>query len=318
LAGRLAEEIHATTFNTDAAGKGLRGLQAKTTASMGDPFAAADVVVTKSGAQVDLAQLKYCRRASDTTRKIANVKYDDMQRVVASDQVDQVRDIARRRGTDGLGRRNYPAVAEEASGSIRNSGAASTPLSHAEAIEAAANPTTAASRLVSNQVVGALKSGAVTGGLVGAGISAITNIVSVAKDEKSANAAVVDTAADTAGCAATGAAVSAAAVGAQTALARAGAGALARGSAPVAIAVTAVDIGKNAYKTAVGEIDSSELAARSAGNVATGVSTWGGMEAGAALGTLLMPGVGTIVCGVAGGIVGGVLGDAAYKKVKGS
>jgi hypothetical protein len=312
VAGRMAEELHAATFNIDAASKGLRGLKATTTASQGAGGAAADVSVTRMGEVLDRAQLKFRDTAARTTSDVANVKYDGMQRVVPADQVDRVKSLAKKRGIDGLGKRNYPETAKGAADRVRAGGAESQPLTRDQALAAAKDPSGTAKALVSRQAVDAVKNGAVAGAAIGGGISAVTNLVAWADGEKDGEEALLDVAKDTAACGLSGAATSAAAVAAETALVRAGAGALARGAAPVAIGLTVVDVGKDLGRLCTGDIDGGEFAERSAGHVVKGGIVWGAAEGGAALGTAICPGIGTVIGGLAGGILGGLFGGALF------
>ncbi len=308
LAGRLAEELHAATFNADAAARGLQGLRATTGAASGSATAAADVTITRAGRVVDQAQVKYHATPQATTFEVARARYDGMQRVVPADQVEAVRDLAARRGADGLGVRNYPETAARTSDRIRHGGAESRPLTRQEALEVARNPKEAADRLVRGKVAGAVRQGAIAGAAVGGGISLVSNVVAYANDRKSGEEAVVDTLKDTAACAASGAVVSGATVVAETALVRAGASTLARSSAPIAIGLTTVDVVKDAGRLVTGDIDGEEFAVRTAKHAATGVTTWGGMEVGAAIGTAICPGVGTVIGGLLGGVGGGLFG----------
>jgi hypothetical protein len=309
LAGRVAEELHATTFNIDAASKGLRGLRATTTAANGAGTAAADIVITNNGIVTDAAQVKYHGTPAATTFHIADTKYDGMQRIVPADQKERVQELARKRGVDALGKRNYPDVAENASDRIRSGGAESKPLTLEEVRSAAKNAEKVASELIGKQMAEAVKNGAINGALVGGGVSALSNLIAYARGKKSGKDAVTDTLKDTVTCGVSGAAVSGATLGAETLLIRAGAGTLARGSAPVAIGLTVVNIGKDVGRLVTGEIDAKEFALKAAGNVAKGGATWAGMEAGAAVGTMICPGLGTVLGGVLGGIAGGVAGE---------
>ncbi len=308
LAGRLAEELHAATFNIDAAAKGFNGLQAATGAAKGAATAAADVTVTNGSRIIDQAQLKFHGNPVSTTSNVAKVKYDGMQRVVPADQAQRVREIAGKRGVDGLGQRNYPDVATNASDRIRSGGAESKPLSRPEALDAAKNPHGVSSELIGGRVGSAVKNGAIAGTVVGGGISVVVNLVAFADGKKSGEDVVVDVLADTAACAASGAAVSGVAVAAEVALVRAGVNTLAGGAMPVAIGLTAVEMVKDVGRLVNGDIDGEKFAGRAGGHVVKGGCTWGGMEGGAALGTLILPGVGTIIGGIVGGITGGLFG----------
>jgi len=309
LAGRMAEELHASSFNVNAASKGFRSLKATTGAANGAGTAAADITITNAGRVVSHAQVKFHGAPPATTFNVADRKYNGMQRIVPSDQVDQVRKIAEKRGLDGLGQRNYPDVANSASDRVRLGGVKSKPLSRDKALSAAKNSEKAAHRHVGVQMVGAVKNGAFTGVSIGGGFSVVSNISAYCKGSKSGKEAVVDTAKDAAACGLSGAAVSGAAVAAESVLIRVGARTLARGSAPVAIGLTAVDIGKDVGRLAKGDINGGEFTKRAAGSVAKGGCTWGGMQGGAAVGTFICPGVGTVVGGIVGGIAAGLFGS---------
>jgi hypothetical protein len=94
----------------------------------------------------------------------------------------------------------------------------------------------------------------------------------------------------------------------QDVLFRMGAAVLAQGAAPVAIGITTMEIAKDVFNFAAGEMDSEDFLLNTGKNVVKGGMTWGGMEAGAALGTAICPGIGTIIGGIVGGIGAGLLG----------
>jgi hypothetical protein len=309
IAGRLAEELHAATFNVDAAAKGLNSLHAKTGAAHGASTAAADLTVTIDSRILDRAQVKYRATPASTTFEVAKRKYEGMLLVVPSDQVERIRGIAKRRGIDALGVRNYPDVAKGVADRVRSGGAESKPLSLSKARDAARNPQKVANELITGQTANAVRSGALVGAAIGGGISSITNLIAYSDGEKSGAQALCDAVVETTACAATGAAVSGASIAAEAALVRAGASALAGGAVPVAIGLTAVEVVKDIGRLAYGEIDGNEFGGRTAGHVVKGGTTWAGMEGGAALGTLVCPGVGTVVCGILGGVGGALLGS---------
>jgi hypothetical protein len=72
-------------------------------------------------------------------------------------------------------------------------------------------------------------------------------------------------------------------------------------SAPVAAVVFAVQGGRTAFQYAVGDIDGAEAGRRTAESAAANVGGVGGAAAGAALGSLIFPGVGTVIGGILGG-----------------
>jgi hypothetical protein len=129
LQGYLAEVHHETTFNADAARKGLP-VRAKRT----DPYSAADLEIRdRRGLRSGHAQLKYHGSPARTAFAISLTKYDGMQKVVPSDQVSGVRALAWKRGADALGNRNYADTARTVSDRVRGGGAESDPLSLAGA-----------------------------------------------------------------------------------------------------------------------------------------------------------------------------------------
>jgi hypothetical protein len=66
--------------------------------------------------------------------------YHGMQRTIAADPLEKIRELARKRGRDDLGQRNSPVVAEEATDRIRAGRARSEPASSVEVLELAQNP----------------------------------------------------------------------------------------------------------------------------------------------------------------------------------
>jgi hypothetical protein len=307
LGGRIAEEWHATTFNIDAASKGA-SLRATTSAANGQATAVADVVISEAGRTVAQVQVKYHGSPARTTFAVSRAEYDGMQRLVPSDQVQKVRGLARQRGADTLGNRNYAEVANGATDRINLQGVESQSLSRTEAIAAAKNPAGAGAMLVKGQIARAAKNGAVVGAVVGGGVAAIMNAVACARGKKSGKQAVVDTVKDAASGAATGAAVSGAAVVAEATLVRLGASAASGGAAPVAIGLTVVEVGKDVGRAIKGDIDGELFVNRTGKNVVKGTITWGGMKGGAAVGTAIFPGPGTVIGGVVGGVAGALCG----------
>jgi hypothetical protein len=159
-------------------------------------------------------------------------------------------------------------------------------------------------------------SGARAGALAGAGISSvfsgISNISAATKGKKSAAEAATDTLTDVAS-----ATVDSGVKGAVGGVLRTGALQLAenttsaamksvlRSGCPAALGVTAVDMLRDGYRFAAGEIDGSEFRRQAARKSLTTGAGWVGAEIGAWIGTVVFPGVGTIVGGVLGGIISG-------------
>ena len=309
LAGRLAEIHHSGSFNANAARSGMSHLKAVTGSQAGLPTAPHDISMLRHGVEAGQAQVKYHGTAPRTTFQISAKKYDGMQKIVPADQADRVRHIAGRRGVDGLGKRNYPDTASNASAQLRMEGVESQPLSRSQALELAKNPAGRSQAMMTAELQRSIKSGASTGALVGAGISVVVNTHALCTDKKDLPQALVDVAVDTGSSAAIGAACAGGSVLIKQGLVRAGASGLARSSAPVALAMGGVEVLADAGKLVSGSIDGGEFASRTGKTAVRTGTSWGGMEAGAALGTAICPGAGTIIGGIIGGIGGAFFGS---------
>lgn len=311
-AGRIAEKYHEGTFNMDAIRRGRPDLKARTTASNGKCHAKADIEILKKGKVVDGAQVKYHKTPVQTTFHISDPKYDGLQKVCPSEQAKRARELAGKRGTSGIGQRNYPDTAKKASDHLHREGVKSNPLSYDNAVKITKNPAKAAKEILKAESLGAVKGGAIVGGAVSGVMSIGENIYAVANGKKTGSDAVKAVAIDAVCGTADGAAKSVASVGIQAGLIRMGARTLAKRSAPVAVGVTAIDVIKDAALAISGEIDGEEFVIRSGKNVVKGGAAWGGMEGGAAIGTMVCPGIGTIFGAIVGGMVSGLLADYIF------
>lgn len=298
-AGFRAEAHHEATFNADAARKGLR-VRIRTSR----PGAAADLQVMDGQSVVAEVQVKNCRSVARTTKAISDGKYDGMQKVVPADQVDGVRDLAGKRGVDGLGERNYADTSVKASGTVEHGGAASQPLTYEDA-----QSRHLGRRLVAGEVGTAARSGAQSGAVIGGAMSAVGNVVAVVNGEKTVAQAAGAVARD-ATLAAAGGAVSAAATSAVTAgCTRVGMQALSKSGAPGAIAATGIEVAKDLVALRRGELTGRQVAGRSLEHAGGAGGAWAGAAAGAAIGSVV-PVVGT----AAGAIIGGMIGNTGARK----
>jgi len=303
LAGRLAEEIHAATFNVDAAHSGMRTLHAATGMRSKMSTAAADIVVSRSGSPVARAQVKYHRTAARTRSAVSDTKYDGMQRIVPSDQV---RDIQQGIGSQtistetGSGSRpGYPV-----SDRLRLGSVSSAPITRGEALGAAESPELASSTLVSSQLERSVCKGAALGAALGGGVSAIGNLQAFNRGEKSGNEALVDTLQDALGSALSGASVSAIAELVQRGFVKVGAGSLAKSGASAAIGLSTVAMLRDLLDLLDRKIDLDDFALKTGHHSIRGLCVCLGMELGALIGTRIRPGPGTIVGGILGGAGG--------------
>jgi len=313
-AGLVFEEFHAGTFNSNAARAGKTTLKASTGKLGG--FVndqQVDIRVTEGARTVAEVQAKCCGTSARSAVAVAKPKYQGTQRVIPADQVEEA-SSALRRSAAGKAKSANPrmrAIGEarqEAAGRIsarvEANGVTSEPLTHAEAKELAAGNLQKLDDMVSHQATKAalaeIGQSAASGAIISAGFGFVMSAMSVAKGERKLQDAAVDLAGQTAGAAARSAATTGVAQvvrSSATATLGKSAGAFVRGSAPVAVAGAIVEMGIDACK---GEL-TSEKAVKTTARAACG---WAGAEGGAALGTLVCPGVGTLIGGVVGGILG--------------
>ncbi|CAG7614362.1 hypothetical protein PAESOLCIP111_01701 [Paenibacillus solanacearum] len=131
--GDIAEIWHAETFNIDASRLGKTNVSARAPRDTG----AADI---RFGSSPDLkdAQLKYYKNGEETAKAISNPKYGQMEKVVPSDQLEEVKRTAETLKQKNELRRpeqakQYEHTAKSASDRLKEGGVESKPLSEAEA-----------------------------------------------------------------------------------------------------------------------------------------------------------------------------------------
>ncbi|WP_147446455.1 hypothetical protein [Corallococcus sp. CA047B] len=328
LAGRVAEEFHAATFNADAALKGRMELHARTTASAGRSFDAVDIEVTKTGAKVVDAQVKYLSTAEKTAKGLSQPRYEGQSKIVPADQLEGVRSTAHQEAVRNTVKRpaqakHYEDTAAHASDRLQYETVQSQPQTKKGAVKLAKKarrgqakfkrvPTQDVARHVGTAAGRAAFAGGVVAGLVTAVVSGVSNGIDAAKGRKSGREAVADTAQDAGLAAADAAAKSAVGAGLQagaTVLARSAAaqvvrgvaGVVARSNAALAVGAVAVDALVGGVQFARGKIDGGEYATR-VGESATGAAgAFAGMQGGAVLGTAVGGPVGAAVGALIGG-----------------
>lgn len=305
-AGRAAEVWHAATFNADAALKGSVE-RATTTASVGLPTSPADIRLAGAGGKATQVQVKYHGTADSNVAHLSRQQYRSMQKVVPSDQVADIKKIAAARADSIAARRPVRAAelrdtATRASDRIVGKQASSKPLSSGESRQLVADPGKLGRMALTMELASATKAGAASGAAFGAGVSVIAHAKQMWDGNEDLGAAALSVGKDAARSALSGAATSAGGAVVKAGLMRAGAQGLARGAAPVAIASSALEAGGAVFDLARGEIDGRECGVKVAKAAGRGAACWGGAEAGAAIGTLICPGVGTAIGGVVGGL----------------
>lgn len=293
--GWLLENDQAESFN-DCAIRKNSPLRARLGRPR-DPVADLEVVNAK-GEVRGRVQCKVRKTPKHTAYAMALVKYREASLVTTEEMAPKGREAAKDMKARN-GARDYTYVAENLDSTFEVDGIRSspTPISKLDAL--AADPGRAKDRYVKPKLQQAVKDGAVAGG-AGAGVtSLIGNTIAVAKGDKPLAAAAVDVAGDTAVGATKGALVAGGTLGVSEALSKAGYKGAAQSGLPGVIASAAVETGADACRLARGTIGWGEFGKRAAGNVFAAGLGW----AGRALGTLLLPGAGTIAGGAVGGLV---------------
>lgn len=326
-AGYVAEADHAATFNTDAAFR-RSGLRAERPPSTVSKVARSPDLTVTDGAGRDLgaASSKVYKDAKSTAR--AQRGYGKQDRIVPTDQLDEVRKHARGRAAAerASGKPNCAPVAEEldevadrATDRLRRGETESTPRTRAEskrmgqkarrgAVDGRDIVGDAGRRVKEGATQGA-KAGAVAGAAVTAVVETFSVVQRVRRGEASVKEAAVHVgvavAKGTVDGGIKGAAGGAATAAAQVAAQKVGSAALKavlKGNAPAAAAVVGVDVARHAIRLATGAINGEEFKRAAGEAVRGGAASYIGSAIGGALG------------GPAGMIVGGIAGSLLASK----
>jgi hypothetical protein len=320
--GFIAEQWHAQTLNIDAYKKGLWDLVASAPGS--NTRASPDVVVRQSGEEILTVQLKYWKDARATAKQLWDPAYDNVAKVVPSDQLPGVVEASKQQA-ERVG--SYrPEVARAATHTadagadrVAAGGAESMPLGRDESEELTKRLRTGDEGLHVVDVLspGEIAEKAAAGGAVGAGIGfaigAAPHILEAIKawrqgkgiDDEEFIGILKDagkSGATEAGWAGLQGAVSTALVH------MAAAGHLGHilegvGPGPIgAVAVVTVNAIRDGIRLHNGEIQSSEFAARTATNSVVAAAGVGGAMIGQAL--IPFPVLGALVGSVVGSLVG--------------
>lgn len=305
-AGHLFELMHAASFNLAAIAQSS-STRAVVTGLVGEPAAAADVRIVDEGVVVCEAQAKLLCKATKTAFAQAKVKYRGMQRLVASDQLEDVNRVLDKGLTldpDSLNFHEYSDARAHVTDRLCADGVESARLNAAKVMSAAENPEQWANRQVgaaaARQTSRATASGAVAGAVVSGLIEAGSQAARVRAGETTAAAA----ASTAAGAAARGAVRSGSLAGLGEAVriaARAGhiPTAFGNGTLPTAVTTSAAGVAKAGLELARGRIDAGEFAARSCKSTLQTGMVW----AFGAVGQTALP------VPVVGALVGGLVGQ---------
>jgi hypothetical protein len=339
LAGRIAEVAHAENFNADAIMKGRPELKAELSPDYHDPI---DIRVKENGVVRQNIQSKYCSNPTDTANSLAYSKYDGQQKVVPADQLSGVKQEAARRAAKNLQRKPELAKAHQdtvknATDRIRHRDVEGKPLPREDALKLAKEAKRGRARLdrverrpvalpIEKAIQQAATNAAAFSAATTAVVSGVQNIQAYRRGEVTGKDAVVSTLKET-GVSAVDAAVKAGAgaalkAGATVVAKQAGqqalrgvAGTLAGSNVVFSLAAVGVDTVAGAAQLAAGSIDGAQYARKVGGSASSAAGGFAGMKAGAALGTLICPGPGTIVGGVVGGVLGGIGAGQLFRRL---
>ncbi|HPT46688.1 MAG TPA: hypothetical protein PLM07_12395 [Candidatus Rifleibacterium sp.] len=350
LAGRVAEAQQAATFNADAATRGLNDITSVTSAAKGLNKDASDIFIFEKGEMIEKVQVKFCGTADNTAKQLSQPKYNGMQKVAPADQIRTARRVASRLSLKNAGARpemskQYRDTADRVADHIEFKKASSSPLTRHEAKNLAKQASKGKACLpkpeqgsllgeIGNASGAAALSGAKVAGITTLALSGAGNAKAWYDGKISATEAVIDTtcaaatsALDGAAKAAVGTAIKCGAeavaktAGKEIAKSvakeslKSGVARLASSNAAFAVGTVAVDAAVGVAQLCTGKISTGDCA-RKVGNsaaVAGGAMACG--QAGAALGTMLCPGIGTFAGGVLGGIIGSVGGSSIFSGI---
>jgi len=310
-AGRAAEIHHATTYNAAAAGKGL-GTRAKITSEGGAPHAASDIDLRDAHGRLrGQVQCKYHGRAEKTAAAVSKPKYRGMSKLVPAEQADSVKRTASRRAGRTSKGLEYADTEKHAKSRIECDGAKSKPLSHQEAQRL---PAHGVKRLRTDRVVAELKffgKASMVGGVLAGGIEVVQNRKSILKRGERGKQARKGVAKAAGKGALQSGACAAGARGISRALGRA-APRFVRGSGPIAIAATGVEIGADLVRLKRGQLTGGQVKRRAVQHVARGSAAWLGAFIGGRVGGAVFGLPGVVIGGLLGGVFGGLLSDSRF------
>lgn len=270
IQGRTFEQLEVIKFNLDSISKGAQ-FHAVTTDALGDPHAAADILICDGKKVLREIQAKSYGSAAKSVYAQSDPKYAGMDRLIPKEQFEKGCELLDTRSkTTTLKAEDYKETRPHLTGELRHKDVASSGTNRNEA-ELASTPEMA-DKIATNAQNDAVLSdmhhsglaGAKLGGAVAGSISAIHNISELVNGECSVGEAVGRITADTAIGAVTGYATTAISKGiahkaATFGLTEAGAKALAKSNGHIALATGVVQCGKSLVSYMKGDIDSEQL-----------------------------------------------------------
>ncbi|MEC1302739.1 hypothetical protein [Lysinibacillus capsici] len=167
--GRMFEIIETIKFNANAAKAGSL-LRAVTTDELGQPHAAADLLIQNpSGEILKEIQAKSNNTVSTAARAIADPKYNGMDRLVNVEKENRVKELVEKRmNTQGIYAQDYKDAHDAITGQTHYENISSGGTTYEEAISAAEKPETFATQMNIAEFIAGAQSAMIGGALAGA------------------------------------------------------------------------------------------------------------------------------------------------------
>ena len=280
-AGHAFEFVEALKFNANAAKAG-DVIRAATTASQKASGAPVDIIVSRGDTVVREVQAKVYKRAFNRLDALSAEKYHGMQRLVPSDHEHDVRELlgkALDRPPENIRTSRYIDVDENLAGELHHDGITSGGTKVKEAYDAGKDPIGwlqhQADHAMINETLKAAAVGAAGGAVFGAASHSLQLAIRARHTDIGISESIVEVTA-----AATRAGVQSGVTSGLAKVVEIGArnsemfSPLAKGTAPIAVANTVLEVGEAAYQYATGVIDRDQLIDRCAGVAMRNTGAW--------------------------------------------
>ncbi|MEK5232784.1 hypothetical protein MHB42_13545 [Lysinibacillus sp. FSL K6-0232] len=167
--GRMFEIIETTKFNVNAVKAGSL-LRAVTTDELGEPHAAADLLIRNPSGQVlKEIQAKSYSTTPTAARAIANPKYNGMDRLVNVEKAERVSELVEKRmNSQGIYAQDYKDAYGDITGEVYYEDISSGGTTYEEAMDAAENSETFAAKMNRTEFISGVQSAMLSGALAGA------------------------------------------------------------------------------------------------------------------------------------------------------
>ncbi len=330
--GFVAEAHHISSYNVNSAFKRSFSRVIK------EPDGThGDYKIVKNGKILVEGEIKYYKTAEATEKAMRG--YGNRQLVGPREQINEIKEIAKEKAAKnflkkGINRgkvaNEHLKVSENVSDAVTDGDIKSSPKSLKEmknlTSKAKKGNLTAeevfpiSEESITKGTIAGAKTGGLIGGAVSGGMSVIKNVKEVCNNEKDLKSAVKDIIRET-----SKGTIDGAVKGSASTFASIGAKRVAQNiekqllkdvlnsSAPVIVAVSAVEVGKKFYDYKSGKINKKQFTKEVKKTVATTSAGMAGAELGATIGTMLCPGIGTVAGSVVGGVIG-ALGVSSFFK----